>query len=265
MLTNEWDNVYLDSKESNCFLLELTDDLLDKELVIRGSPEDDAVVCTADKTFRLRSVHTSNTQLVVHAGTTRHHGSNYYEMVASKGNTCRIAEMLSMYPYHGPDVIDTIPDGILTWHSLRDSIPADEAEIRMALKDAVLLDGAYRKLAPQYIARFLDIFATLVTTEAWSVSGIAVGIVKEAIAQQFGDEFSPEVLDHMLRSFGQVDKQVWSLDETRVAEFYAHELFRSQRARHVLQFTLPRSGRLDSLRSSGGRFAPNLSSRALRC
>lgn len=234
MLANEH-GVYFDSKESDYFLLELTDDLLGKELAIRGSPDDDAVVCTVDATFRLRSVHTSNTQLAVQEGITRHHGSNYYEMVASKGNTRRITEMLSMYQYHGPDVLDAMPDGILACSNLLDSVPADEAEIRTALKDTVLLNGAYRKPAPQYIARFLDIFSTLVTTEAWSLSGITVGIVKEAIVQQFGDEFSPEVLDHMLKSFGQVNEEVWSLDETRVAEFYAHELFRSQKAQPCLQ------------------------------
>ena len=67
--------------EDNYLLLELPEELMHCDLRIRGTPEDEAVICTDNKTFKVCSVQTSNTRLIIgEDGQVHFKGSNYLRL-----------------------------------------------------------------------------------------------------------------------------------------------------------------------------------------
>jgi hypothetical protein len=212
--------------EDNYMLLELPEELMHEDLEIRGSPEDEAVLCTANKTFKLRSVQISNTQLVIdESDQVNFTGSSYLEIFPTKGNVERIKSVLALQPYCGPDMDDTTKE-IVSMEWLKENIPACDAEIQEALKDAVLINNSYRALSRPYIKRFLDILFLLIVSESWDPQNLDTSSIIEAFDVQFSGEFTRDVVEHLFQRFCECGKQ---LSSVQLATFFAHELFLGQK------------------------------------
>lgn len=233
--------------EDNYLLLELPEELMHCDLRIRGTPEDEAVICTDDKTFKVCSVQISNTRLIIDEdGQVHFKGSNYLEMVPSRGSVERIKRILASQPYHGPDMKDVTSE-IVSMRWLKENIPACDAEIREALRDAVLIDDSYRELARSYVKRFLNILFLLIVSESWDVNDLKVLSAMDAFETQFPGEFTPSLVEHLLQRFCVDGRQ---LSSKQIATFFAHELFLAQKV-SITHFIIIRSGGCQNLRLSG--------------
>jgi sister chromatid cohesion protein DCC1 len=67
-------------------------------LTIKGNPDDDAVLCTADKTYALRSVVLSNSVLVVTAPSTSANSPSKHQDVVIRDQLNEIIELVPSVP-----------------------------------------------------------------------------------------------------------------------------------------------------------------------
>src|ERR1700735_3995455 len=106
--------VFITRNNNHIHLLEISDPSLQDCLKnntaeIKGSDEDEAVLCTPTQTFRLRQVHTSNSHLILSPSASTaglnliHSSTDFLEAVPIAGKTDRLESMLRSCAYDGLD------------------------------------------------------------------------------------------------------------------------------------------------------------------
>ncbi|KAJ3158272.1 Sister chromatid cohesion protein DCC1 [Geranomyces michiganensis] len=181
-------------------------------LVIRGLPNDEAVLCTRDATYAIREVQTSNTTLL-----TREHSSGYtvdaclsgyMELVPTRPRVDKLRELLEEAPYDGP-----------------------VEEERERSKRVVLISSAYRVLSPQYLATSLRLLLASLAAEDLDCYNLAL---EECVSAMAGE--ADEVPESVVR--GIVD-QFWvenpdgrrAIDEGKIARFFGEGLLQNAESR----------------------------------
>ncbi|KIM75108.1 hypothetical protein PILCRDRAFT_688558 [Piloderma croceum F 1598] len=234
-------------------LLELPPDLcaliesaVPPTLTIKGHPSEEAVLCTSNKTYAIRSVVLSNTVLVV----TRSPGGNeedtdtivirdqvkeVLELVPSVPRLHKLGVLLRGMGYdegqdeEGMDVDDDILDGDddrppkrrkLTYPDAQREIQASEAELSTALKSQhiLILNGALRPITPSYLTTVLElVLTTLISHGLPHTSAVPVKDVVDALAEEY--EVKKEVGRQVLEWFGEIvggvgdrEKERWEMD-----------------------------------------------------
>ncbi|KAJ3374335.1 hypothetical protein GGF31_007855 [Allomyces arbusculus] len=197
-------------------LLELPPDLLAllesstpaAPLVIRApSLTSHATLHTADRTYLLREVHTSNTILVCDRAptewTVRASTGTYLEAVPSA--PLRAAEILSEVlrasGYDGDEAtmdVDGRPK--VTMDTLLDAVPASLAELCGLLRrmHAVEINGEIRVLAHKYVKDMLTVIVATAVVQGWDLAQMRFRATVEA-AQEY--EAPEPVVRHLLCAF----------------------------------------------------------------
>lgn len=245
-------------------LLELSDtSLLDSllggtELCIKGTDEEEAILCTEEKTFLLRQVHTSNLHLLVDpmSGQCMEMGKCLLEVQCVPARLEALKRALQEAPYEGPDVPPS-DKCISPLHHQRifERFQGSEREIRSFLlsNDAILIDGHYRILSAEYHTRFLrTLTSTLALYEINIKDAIdIVRLVKLIVgdSENVGDykvkgdediidddddddeehvlrkEFPENIVAHLLTRY--ITKE-GVLDEIKISRFYVRQLLRAR-------------------------------------
>jgi sister chromatid cohesion protein DCC1 len=219
-------------------LLELSDPALlnavkvGSTLYVKGRPEEEAVMCSNDCTFRVREIHTSNLHLFLEGNTITELTTSLLEAKKVPGRLNKLREYLEACPFEGPDEEVPLEDlKRLEMDTLFSEIQASDEEIRIFLADsgAILVDGKYRMMGSSYLCRFFKMLFSLLTINDLDLDG---EVEKDRILEIFeseSDEFPPKIIEHLLTVYASPgetnsDELKVLFDQRRICRFFAEEL-----------------------------------------
>ncbi|NWU94608.1 DCC1 protein, partial [Upupa epops] len=188
-------------------------------LVIRGEKDEQAVLCSKDKTYDMKIADTSNMLLfvpdcktpeelqaaaapcdVIHsqiAGFSNH----YWELRRCRPKLKKLRKLLMEDPYEGPDSQKeetSFPK--YTTEDLLSLIQASEEEILHQLQviDACKIDGYWRVLEFDYEMKLLNHVLQLIDSESWALSKVPL----HTCLEELGSLEPREMIEHILLSYG---------------------------------------------------------------
>lgn len=227
---------------------------------IKGDPDDEACLCTPDRTFVLRLAESSNTHYLIPSqvssepagGVLSIAASNgtYYEVKPSVPRLVKLRRTLAQHAYAGPnepaamedDVENGADAGALapTTEQLRATIQCGDEQLFEALRamHAVQIDGRWRGLEITYRHNVTEALLNLITEHDWPAAEVPVGALLEQLSADFPD-FTPQVGRHCLEAVcahalpelgpaGLAPGLTAPLDPTKVAIFHAENMLREQ-------------------------------------
>ncbi|XP_010017310.1 PREDICTED: sister chromatid cohesion protein DCC1, partial [Nestor notabilis] len=189
-------------------------------LVIRGEKDEQAVLCSKDKTYDMKIADTSNMLLFVPGCKTPEQlnadqascniihsqvagfSNNYWELRRCRPKLKKLRKLLMEDPYEGPD---SQKDQALTFskyttEDLLSLIQASEEEILHHLQviDACKIEGYWRILEFDYEMKLLNHVIQLIDSESWSLSKVPL----RTCLEELGSLEPTEMIEHILLSYG---------------------------------------------------------------
>ncbi|KAF8844679.1 hypothetical protein BDN67DRAFT_894275 [Paxillus ammoniavirescens] len=201
-------------------------------LSIKGHPTEDAVMCTADKTYSLRSVVLSNTVLVLTPSRTDPDGTVHVrdqlheilELVSSVPKVHKLPVLLRGMEYDEGDEDRrvshrrhlkqaTLPK--FSYKQARSEIQASESEFNLGLKERriLVLDGQLwwlRPIASAHLSTILELLLNYLISLSLSHEAASVEELVSALADDH--EIPREVSNQIISWFGVVKEGVWKMD-----------------------------------------------------
>ncbi|NXU86626.1 DCC1 protein, partial [Xiphorhynchus elegans] len=191
-----------------------------RSLVIRGEKDEQAVLCSKDKTYDMKIADTSNMLLFIPGCKTPEElnadpsssniihsqiagfSNNYWELRRCRPKLKKLRKLLMEDPYEGPD---SRKDQALTFskyttEDLLSLIQASEEEILHQLQviDACKIEGYWRILEFDYEMKLLDHVTQLIDSESWSLSKVPL----RTCLEELGSLEPREMIEHILLSYG---------------------------------------------------------------
>lgn len=196
---------------------------------IKGGRDDDAVLCTSDKTFTLRLAESSNTCLLGPRARTKRQRpdndddgeamevqtaiSSHLEIIRSAPRTGKLRTLLAARPYSGGEAASA--DGEtprrLTLAELESTVQASTAELRVALRDsrALCVDGGWCVLDAQLELDAMECVVALCVERGWALSSVPVAECVAGCLEQAPDGFDETVIRHCLRCHSTLAEAEW--------------------------------------------------------
>lgn len=221
-------------------------------MTLRGTPDEDAVLCTASKTYAVKFVGTSNSVLLIppsdEVPELRNNGDDHMavapvlkvapgcmELVEVAPKLDELKSLLSQNPYSFSETseMDTSEErektytGLYKWEDLVNRIQASDEELKLGLQSlsALEINGYWRILDDNYTFTILNMLLHNVILNDWSVSALdedeVVGVLET-------DGFPRNIAKHCLQVYcSKVDEgSKWKLDERRVCVCLAREILK---------------------------------------
>ncbi|XP_073925227.1 sister chromatid cohesion protein DCC1 isoform X2 [Castor canadensis] len=189
-------------------------------LVIRGDKDEQAVLCSKDKTYDLKIADTSNMLLFIPGCKTPDQlkmeetqsniihteifgfSNNYWELRRCRPKLKKLKKLLMQNTYEGPDSQkeEDSTHSKYTTEDLLDQIQASEEEIMTQLQvlNACEIGGYWRILEFDYEMKLLNHVTQLVDSESWSFSKVPLNIC----LQELGPLEPEEMIEHCLKCYG---------------------------------------------------------------
>ncbi|KAF8238753.1 hypothetical protein L208DRAFT_1354508 [Tricholoma matsutake] len=199
-------------------------------LKVKGQANEDAVLCTNDKTFTMRSVMLSNSVLVV---TSPPDGSSDYGVVI-RDQVSEIMELTPSVPKlhklaitsrgreydEGQEDDDVQADDQgkrLSYEDVRAQIQASDDEFNRALKDRHILNinGKLQPIAPSYLSLLLELILNLLVSLSLPYDGASVEELSSTLADEH--EIAKGVSTQVMSWFGNIREGKWSMDINAVS------------------------------------------------
>lgn len=202
-------------------LLEVPDDHVlravesgDGTVTFKGDPSDEAVLCTAERTYVVRVADSSDTLLLLAPaadGTTDQlvqaelHG--YFELRCCPPRMARLRQLLAERPYRGDaaDAESSAADrsGLYTLDDLRTRVQASDEQLRTALVElhAVEVDGFWRVLDTRTAEKTLKQLLILAAADGWNLQRLSL---RRCIAALEPYGVSPVTVRSCLNAYGSV-------------------------------------------------------------
>ncbi|XP_017386151.2 sister chromatid cohesion protein DCC1 [Cebus imitator] len=189
-------------------------------LVIRGDKDEQAVLCSKDKTYDLKRADTSNVLLFIPGCKTPDQlkkeeahcniihteifgfSNNYWELRRCRPKLKKLKKLLMENPYEGPDSQKEKDSNCskYTTEDLLDQIQASEEEIMIQLQvlNACEIGGYWRILEFDYEMKLLNHVTQLVDSESWSFRKVPLN----TCLQELGPLEPEEMIEHCLKCYG---------------------------------------------------------------
>lgn len=221
-------------------LLELSDGNLMEviqaggRLKMKGTGQDEVILCSDQRTFRVREIHTSNTHMLVgREGKVRELSKNLLEAKMIPAKVERLRELLEACPYEGPD---ERPEQSslqkLEISRLLDSVQGSDEELKATLLDygAIIVDGYYRLPSSEYLCRFFKLLFSLLTMADLDING---DLTKQSILELFSEEqeeFPTNTIEQLLNVYANKvsSDELLHFNDRRICRFYAEELLKAR-------------------------------------
>ncbi|TFK29404.1 hypothetical protein FA15DRAFT_664352 [Coprinopsis marcescibilis] len=203
---------------------------------IKGSDaKEDAVLCTRDKTYTIRSVDLSNSILVVTApadaphslelagrndvGVIRDQVSEILELTPVVPRTQKLMSRIRAREY-GEDQEDEQEDGDsvarYTYEQARQDIQASDTELDNCLqqKKILIINRELRPIAPSYLQNILELVLNLLISLSQPSSGASVEELTSALSDDH--EISRVVSTQVLNWFGNIQAGKWIMNADEI-------------------------------------------------
>ncbi|PPQ98496.1 hypothetical protein CVT24_003987 [Panaeolus cyanescens] len=238
-------------------LVELTPDLakliedginndLAINLTIKGNPQEDAVLCTKDKTYSMRSVNLSNTVVVATAVPDIDACNNDFsnDAVVIRDQVKEIIELAPAVPKlhklmslirervydEGQEDDDDDPSIVrFTLDTARREIQASEVELERGLKDRriLVLNNELRPIAVSYLIHLLELILAVLVAASEQHASASV----ESITSQLEEDHEvPRVVSTQVMGwFGDIVDGKWKMDVDSVVKEIGLGILRNHR------------------------------------
>ncbi|KAN0090893.1 Sister chromatid cohesion protein Dcc1 [Tylopilus felleus] len=193
-------------------------------LSIKGHPTEDAVVCTANKTYNVRSVVLSNTVLVLTPSRTDPNGTVHVrdqlhevlELVPSVPKLHKLPVLLQGMEYDEGDEDRRATLPRYSYEQARKEIQASESELRVGLRERriLVLDGYLRPIASAYLNTILELLLNYLISLNLAHDAAPVEDLVSSLADEH--EIPRDVSDQVMSWFGQVEGDTWQMDVNAV-------------------------------------------------
>ncbi|KAF7971813.1 hypothetical protein HWV62_19903 [Athelia sp. TMB] len=199
-------------------------------LTIKGNTDEEAVLCTSNKTYAVRSVILSNAVLVVtrprdwdvasDAIDIRDECHEIIELLPAVPRIHKLIGMLRGTEYDdaeeelGMDIDDADKPnkrGKITYADAQREIQASETELNAALKDKHILNlgGSLRPISPGYLCTILELVLNTLITLGLSYKSAPAGELVDALADEH--EISRQVSEQVIGWFGVITHGRWKM------------------------------------------------------
>ncbi|KAL2342023.1 hypothetical protein Fmac_009963 [Flemingia macrophylla] len=238
----------------------LVQDVLHGRAVLRGQPDEDAVLCTRSKTYAMKFVGTSNSVLLVPPA----NHSEFYEipqksdsnndeekvvasvikvvtgsmeLIEAAPRLDKLKSLLSEKPYNFEECdMQSLEEnqesriGLYTWNDLIENIQASDEELRSGLQalSALEINGYWRLVDVSYMDMILGMLLKNSVLNDWSLDALNED---EVVSTLESDGFPVVLARHCLHVYGKkvnecLHSGVWKLDEKRVCIHFAREILK---------------------------------------
>ncbi|KAJ7754230.1 sister chromatid cohesion protein Dcc1 [Mycena maculata] len=191
-------------------------------LSIKGQSGEDAVLCTDDATYTIRSVVLSNSILVITPSDSsadsvviRDQVNEILELTPAVPKLHKLASLLRGHEYD--DVADSeeqpVDAGGLSYADARAAIQASDAELARGLRTQRILDigGALRPITPAFLGSVLESILNLLVSQSMSPRAAPAEELAATLADE--SEISRAVSGQVMRWFGEVSSDgKWAMD-----------------------------------------------------
>ncbi|KAI9572170.1 sister chromatid cohesion protein Dcc1 [Boletus coccyginus] len=212
-------------------------------LSIKGHPTEDAVVCTADKTYTLRSVVLSNTVLVLTPSRTDPDGTVHVrdqlhevlELVPSVPKLHKLSVLLRGMEYDKGDEDRRATLPRYTYEQARGEIQASDSELRLGLKERriLVLDGYLRPIVPVHLSTILELLLNYLILLRLSHEATPVDDLVSALADDH--DVPRDVSNQVMSWFGQVEEGTWKMDVNAVVAEIGSGILRHYKHEPILE------------------------------
>ncbi|KAF8165271.1 sister chromatid cohesion protein Dcc1 [Crassisporium funariophilum] len=228
---------------------------------IKGQPNEDAVLCTADKTYGMRSVGLSNTLLVVtavpdvnasafsdNAVMIRDQLKEIVELAAAVPKLHKLSALLrdQQYDEGQEDELEddhvvcvplyvmlfckaySLPQERYTYQDARKDIQASDAELDMGLKARriLIINNELRPIAPSYLTRLLELLLNLLVSLSMQHTSASVESLSSAFVEH---EVPRAVSTQIMVWFGEIKDGKWQMDVKAVVKEIGLGILRDHR------------------------------------
>ena len=206
---------------------------------MKGQLNEEAVLCTADKTYSLRLAESSNSCLLGSEAQPEQRGCTKYccmtdnklstviklqafasahlEIMRRTPRTGLLRTLLAICPYAGRGREQVAPSSPtktgrrLTLEDLEDLVQASTAELRAALRDAraFCVDGGWCLLDTQLELDTMECVLALYVERGWSLAALPTADCVTACLEQGTDGFDDLVVRHCLRTHSTLAAAAW--------------------------------------------------------
>ncbi|KAF5333570.1 hypothetical protein D9611_002456 [Ephemerocybe angulata] len=205
-------------------------------LVIKGDPTEDAVLCTRDKTYSIRTVNLSNTLLVVtpppdtefnfaeDAVVIRDQLNEILELAPAVPRISKLVGRLRGREYDETneeddedEEVDSDGSSRYTYTQAREEIQASDAELDVCLKQKriLIIKDELRPISPSYLNNILELTLNVLVSESLSHSAASLDRLTSALAGDHG--ISRVVSAQVLAWFGEIQAGgKWKMNEDEV-------------------------------------------------
>ncbi|EXB70695.1 hypothetical protein L484_023881 [Morus notabilis] len=246
---------------NDIMLLELDEkllpDILHQRVVVRGQPDEDAVLCTQSKTYAIKFVGTSNSVFLIPPSDQSEFSDNLLDEndqsqlpVASilkvATGTMELVEvapkldklkLLLFKNLYRPEVdiemegLGEVETGLYKWDDLVDLVQASDDELLSGLQalSALEIDGYWRVVDVKYMDMMLRMLLHNSVLNDWSLDALDQDRVVDVLQS---DGFPHKLAEHCLCVYGHKVSEgvetncVWKLDERKVCVHFAREILR---------------------------------------
>ncbi|CAF0880358.1 unnamed protein product [Didymodactylos carnosus] len=214
-----------------------------KRLILRGTADDFAVLCTTDGTFELKSAETSNTILLANQikenkneDENKENGCvnlqvnsivhSKFELIRCVPKLRRIRTLLEKNPYCGQFDDDENVTKI-TFDDLKNEIQASDKDITNYLKklNVVTVDGSLRMLDFDYCTKLIEYLLSLISIKEWLFEEIPI----VDAASEMNSICPKNIAKQAIQQMGSVsqDGRSINLDKVAICKHYALDLLKN--------------------------------------
>eukprot|EP00118_Oscarella_pearsei_P017614 m.175917 g.175917 ORF g.175917 m.175917 type:complete len:363 (+) comp39135_c0_seq7:168-1256(+) len=204
-----------DLNEQDFRLIELPKNLLEslqegERLTIRGSENEDAVLCTRSSSYEIKMILAAV--------------KSYYELRPCLPRLEKLAKMLMASAYAGPD--SDRGKGYLEEDLLRE-VQASEDELREGLYklNAFYREARWRILDGSYEEKVMTSILGLLDEKNWSYMSVPA----DGVYAELEEGYPQFVLEHCLNCYGRQkenDSNLYCFDEVKVCQFFGEYLLK---------------------------------------
>ncbi|KAG6890540.1 hypothetical protein C0992_000800 [Termitomyces sp. T32_za158] len=222
-------------------------------LMIKGQSGEDAVLCTANKTFSVRSVVLSNSILVVtpppdassldfadDAVVIRDQVTEVLELAPAVPKLHTLSALLRGKEFDGDQFDDdgnaeTTDATKVTYDDALQTIQASDMELDRGLRDRriLIVKGELRPIAPIYLDHLLELFLNVLVALSLSHESASVEAMSSSLAD---DHQVPRWLSTQIMSwFGEIKDGAWKMDVSALIKEVGLGILRHHRHQPISQ------------------------------
>ncbi|KAI0093396.1 sister chromatid cohesion protein Dcc1 [Irpex rosettiformis] len=234
-------------------LCKLVEESTNAKLTIRGQPDEDAVLCTPERTYSLRSVVLSNSVLVVTPTSNpqdvviRRQIHEILEPVPCLPRLQKLSTLLRGREYdEGHEEDEEIGEDEegrpvsfkkprFTYDDARGILQASDFELEKCLKDRriLVLNGCLRPIAPSHLTTVLEILLNALVSLSLSHENAPVEDLAASLQEEH--DINRDITRQVMQWFGEVADNLWKMDVEATVREVGIGILRAHRHDSILE------------------------------